>query len=81
MDTVRSTTPQFVRCLKPNHRNTPNDFDRRAIVEQLRYSGVLEAARVSRLGELISSLEPHVCVLSYYYVFQFRSFEPLKRSL
>lgn len=50
MDTIRSTTPHFVRCLKPNHISAPDELDRHAIVAQLRYSGVLEAARVSRLG-------------------------------
>jgi myosin heavy subunit len=56
MDTIRSTTPHFVRCLKPNHSNAPDSFDRHAVVNQLRYSGVLEAARVSRLGVFSSMI-------------------------
>mmetsp|Transcript_174927 Transcript_174927/g.555363 ORF Transcript_174927/g.555363 Transcript_174927/m.555363 type:complete len:1153 (+) Transcript_174927:130-3588(+) len=50
MDRIRSTEPHFVRCIKPNPKNAPAVFDRRSVVEQLRYQGVLQAVEVSRSG-------------------------------
>lgn len=50
MASVRSTTPHFIRCVKPNPQNNPQVFHRSSVVEQLRYQGVLEAIRVSRAG-------------------------------
>ena len=40
----------YIRCLKPNDQDLANNFIRTRVVEQLRYSGVLEAVRVSRAG-------------------------------
>ena len=40
----------YIRCLKPNDNDLANNFNRHRIVEQLRYSGVLEAVKVSRAG-------------------------------
>ncbi|CAE8714213.1 unnamed protein product, partial [Polarella glacialis] len=50
MEGIRSTSPHFVRCIKPNPRSVPLEFHRSSVVEQLRYQGVLEAIRVSRAG-------------------------------
>jgi myosin heavy subunit len=47
---INATSPHYIRCLKPNDELLPDDFDPKQIVEQLRYSGVLEAVRVSRAG-------------------------------
>ncbi|KAG7356913.1 ankyrin repeat domain protein [Nitzschia inconspicua] len=47
---IDSTTPHFVRCLKPNEDLTPNKFNASMIADQLRCAGVLEAIRVSRIG-------------------------------
>jgi myosin-5 len=47
---IDSTTPHYVRCLKPNDDLVPNRFEARVIAEQLRCAGVLEAVRVSRVG-------------------------------
>ena len=44
------TAPHYVRCLKPNQSLRPNEFDKAMIADQLRYAGVLEAIRVSRVG-------------------------------
>ena len=48
--TVRTTSPHYVRCLKPNDQNVCDLFNRVRIVEQLACGGVLEAVRVSRAG-------------------------------
>lgn len=44
------TSPHYVRCLKPNQSLQPNEFNQAMIADQLRYAGVLEAIRVSRVG-------------------------------
>mmetsp|Transcript_44895 Transcript_44895/g.50355 ORF Transcript_44895/g.50355 Transcript_44895/m.50355 type:complete len:1721 (-) Transcript_44895:74-5236(-) len=49
-DRIDSTTPHYVRCLKPNDDLVPNQFEAHVIAEQLRCAGVLEAIRVSRVG-------------------------------
>lgn len=47
---IESTTPHYVRCLKPNDDLVPDRFQPRIIADQLRCAGVLEAIRVSRVG-------------------------------
>ena len=47
---VSSTMPHYIRCLKPNDQNLPDEFHRKRTTEQLRYGGVLEAVRVARSG-------------------------------
>ncbi|CAH1772774.1 unnamed protein product [Owenia fusiformis] len=42
--------PQFIRCIKPNTDQRPNIFDSRIILQQLRYTGVLETVRIRRMG-------------------------------
>ncbi|KAF7456834.1 myosin F [Cryptosporidium felis] len=50
VSTIRKTTPHFIRCIKPNGSNSPDEFDRASVSEQLRYGGVLQAVQVSRAG-------------------------------
>jgi len=47
---IDSTTPHYVRCLKPNDDLIPHQFQAHIIADQLRCAGVLEAIRVSRVG-------------------------------
>ncbi|XP_068091757.1 myosin-IIIa isoform X2 [Hyperolius riggenbachi] len=42
--------PHFVRCIKPNNDRLPNKFDREKVLVQLRYTGILETARIRRQG-------------------------------
>lgn len=44
------TSPHYIRCLKPNQSLRANAFDKAMVADQLRYAGVLEAIRVSRVG-------------------------------
>ena len=37
MQRIRSTEPHFVRCIKPNQKNMAGVFERKSVVEQLRY--------------------------------------------
>ncbi|KAL6506964.1 hypothetical protein OROHE_022401 [Orobanche hederae] len=47
---LESTTPHFIRCIKPNSKKTPSAFDEDLVLEQLRCCGVLEVVRISRSG-------------------------------
>jgi len=47
---IDNTKPHYIRCLKPNPELVPNNYNAIMITEQLRYAGVLEAVRVSRVG-------------------------------
>ena len=47
---IKSTNPHYVRCIKPNDRNISSDFDRKRVNEQIKYSGILAAIKVSRAG-------------------------------
>lgn len=50
MDTLKSTEPHYVRCIKPNSSNTAQKFDNQSVLHQLRCGGVLEAVRISLAG-------------------------------
>merc|ERR1712238_518982 len=47
---IDGTSPHYIRCLKPNDKLQPNNFDSAVIAEQLKCAGILEAIRVSRVG-------------------------------
>jgi len=47
---IDDTSPHYIRCLKPNNELRPDHFDCAVIADQLRYAGILEAIRVSRVG-------------------------------
>lgn len=49
-DKIDITSPHYVRCLKPNDLLVPDHFNPLIICDQLRYAGVIEAVRVSRVG-------------------------------
>ena len=63
---IDSTAPHYIRCLKPNDELLPDEFDPKQVVEQLRYSGVLEAVRVSRAG--YPTRYPHGQFMARYYM-------------
>jgi myosin V len=50
MAALNSTTPHYVRCIKPNDLKAPFQFDAKRAVEQLRACGVLETVRISAAG-------------------------------
>ncbi|XP_029562825.1 unconventional myosin-Vb [Salmo trutta] len=50
MDTLNSTTPHYIRCIKPNDLKEPFVFDPKRAVQQLRACGVLETIRISAAG-------------------------------
>ncbi|XP_058190972.1 myosin-15 isoform X4 [Rhododendron vialii] len=50
METLNSTEPHYIRCVKPNSLNQPQKFENESILHQLRCGGVLEAVRISLAG-------------------------------
>ena len=50
MATLNSTTPHYVRCIKPNDDKQSFSFDPKRAVQQLRACGVLETIRISAAG-------------------------------
>ncbi|KAL3497415.1 hypothetical protein ACH5RR_040147 [Cinchona calisaya] len=50
METLSSTEPHYIRCVKPNSLNRPQKFENQSILHQLRCGGVLEAVRISLAG-------------------------------
>ncbi|KAG2661991.1 hypothetical protein PVAP13_1KG112192 [Panicum virgatum] len=50
METLNSTEPHYVRCVKPNSANRPQLFENQSVLHQLRCGGVLEAVRISLAG-------------------------------
>ncbi|GBG30838.1 Myosin-6 [Hondaea fermentalgiana] len=50
MAVIRASDPHYVRCLKPNAANKAGRFERVPMVNQLRYSGVIELVRVTKAG-------------------------------
>ncbi|KAK4493167.1 hypothetical protein RD792_017977 [Penstemon davidsonii] len=50
METLSSTEPHYIRCVKPNSFNKPHRFENQSILHQLRCGGVLEAVRISLAG-------------------------------
>ena len=47
---IDAISPHYIRCLKPNDKLEPDNFDSAVIADQLRCAGILEAVRVSRVG-------------------------------
>lgn len=50
MATLSSSNPFFVRCVKPNMQKMPDHFDQAVVLNQLRYSGMLETVRIRKAG-------------------------------
>ncbi|XP_043718546.1 myosin-17-like [Telopea speciosissima] len=50
METLSSTEPHYIRCVKPNNVLKPAIFENLNVINQLRCGGVLEAIRISCAG-------------------------------
>ncbi|CAF1217575.1 unnamed protein product [Rotaria magnacalcarata] len=50
LNTLRQCEPFFIRCIKPNEIKAVHNFDRERVVQQLRYSGMMETITIRRIG-------------------------------
>uniref|UniRef100_A0A7N0TUK0 Myosin-1-like n=1 Tax=Kalanchoe fedtschenkoi TaxID=63787 RepID=A0A7N0TUK0_KALFE len=50
MHRLETTTPHFIRCIKPNSVQSPGVYQQGLVLQQLRCCGVLEVVRISRAG-------------------------------
>ncbi|EEC15052.1 myosin-IX, putative [Ixodes scapularis] len=50
MEALSQANPFFVRCIKSNADKIPCSFDEKVILQQLRYTGMLETVRIRQSG-------------------------------
>ncbi|XP_065578668.1 unconventional myosin-Vb-like isoform X2 [Artemia franciscana] len=50
MQSLNSTCPHYIRCIKPNDSKVAFEFDPHRVVQQLRACGILETVRISAAG-------------------------------
>uniref|UniRef100_A0A8C7XVA9 Unconventional myosin-X-like n=1 Tax=Oryzias sinensis TaxID=183150 RepID=A0A8C7XVA9_9TELE len=50
MATLSASNPFFVRCIKPNMDKKANQFDPDIVLNQLKYSGMLETVKIRKAG-------------------------------
>ncbi|OVA02253.1 IQ motif [Macleaya cordata] len=50
LETLSSTEPHYIRCVKPNNLLKPAIFENSNVLQQLRCGGVMEAIRISCAG-------------------------------
>ncbi|XP_077392847.1 unconventional myosin-X isoform X2 [Festucalex cinctus] len=50
MATLSASNPFFVRCIKPNMAKKANQFDPDVVLNQLKYSGMLETVKIRKAG-------------------------------
>jgi hypothetical protein len=50
MSELEDSNPHFVRCIKPNETKSSSIFNEDLVLQQLRYSGVLEAIQIRKKG-------------------------------
>ena len=64
----------YIRCIKPNDENIPNNFDKNRVIEQFNYCGVLEAIKIARLGYPVRIknnifLDTYFSLFNYYKIY------------
>lgn len=64
VNALRTTSPHFVRCIKPNAEQAPRTFDGPLALNQLKYSGLFEAIRIRKAGYEVRM--PHALFIQRY---------------
>ena len=50
MEKMKASRPRFIRCIKPNTEKMRDSFVSHYVQKQLRYTGVMETARIRQHG-------------------------------
>ncbi|OQV25063.1 Unconventional myosin-XV [Hypsibius exemplaris] len=50
VETMSKCRPHFVRCVKPNRSKAPTTFESTLVLDQLKYTGMLETIRIRKVG-------------------------------
>ncbi|SCU94613.1 LADA_0G09714g1_1 [Lachancea dasiensis] len=50
VDTLSKAQPSYIRTIKPNQSKSPNDYDDRQVLHQVKYLGLQENVRIRRAG-------------------------------
>lgn len=51
MTALHTMEPHYIRCIKPNSKNQPMDFESTNVLHQLRCGGVLEAVSLTYIPD------------------------------
>ncbi|CAI4895931.1 BPG_G0042160.mRNA.1.CDS.1 [Saccharomyces cerevisiae] len=50
VETLSKAQPSYIRTIKPNETKSPNDYDDRQVLHQIKYLGLQENVRIRRAG-------------------------------
>ena len=76
MSIISDTSSHYIRCIKPNDLNIENNFNRIRVNQQIKYSGILAAIKVSRAGYPVRFLKEGF-VNRYNIIRDFKHYEQL----